>query len=79
MRRNLIVKPKKLLRPILAKFAKIGDPTKALEALEMMTKIDQKKLIDAGAVDQVRADITKSFQTSWMKRITSQNAGRSAL
>jgi hypothetical protein len=28
----------------------------------MMTKIDQKKLIDAGAVDQVRADITKSFQ-----------------
>ena len=27
-----------------------------------MTKIDQKKLIDAGAVDQVKADITKSFQ-----------------
>ena len=47
----------------LANFAKIGDPTKALEALEMMTKIDQKKLIDAGAVDQVKADITKSFQT----------------
>lgn len=47
----------------LAKFSGITDPTKALEALEMMTKIDQKKLIDAGAVDQVRADITKSFQT----------------
>ncbi|WP_446915458.1 DUF6651 domain-containing protein, partial [Klebsiella pneumoniae] len=31
-------------------------------ALDMMTKIDQKKLIDAGAVDQVKADITKSFQ-----------------
>lgn len=46
----------------LAKYAKIGDPAKALEALEMMTKIDQKKLIDAGAVDQVKADITKSFQ-----------------
>ncbi|MCP6457108.1 hypothetical protein NL495_28670, partial [Klebsiella pneumoniae] len=46
----------------LAKFAKIGDPAKALEALDMMTKIDQKKLIDAGAVDQVKADITKSFQ-----------------
>ena len=41
----------------LAKFAKIGDPAKALEALEMMTKIDQKKLIDAGAVDQVKADV----------------------
>ncbi|MFV8936653.1 DUF6651 domain-containing protein [Serratia fonticola] len=47
----------------LAKFASITDPAKALEALEMMTKIDQKKLIDAGAIDQVRADITKSFQT----------------
>lgn len=47
----------------LAKFSGITDPTKALEALEMMTKIDQKKLIDAGAVDQVKADITKSFQT----------------
>lgn len=47
----------------LAKFANITDPAKALEALDMMTKIDQKKLIDAGAIDQVRADITKSFQT----------------
>ena len=46
----------------LAKFSGITDPAKALEALEMMTKIDQKKLIDAGAVDQVKADITKSFQ-----------------
>ena len=46
----------------LAKFAGNSDPTKALEALEMMTKIDQKKLIDAGAVDQVRAEITKVYQ-----------------
>ncbi len=46
----------------LSKFANITDPAKALEALEMMTKIDQKKLIDAGAVDQVKAEITKSFQ-----------------
>ena len=37
------MKPKKLLKPVSAKFAKIGDPAKALEALEMMTKIDQKK------------------------------------
>lgn len=47
----------------LAKFAGISDPAEALEAIEMMTKIDQKKLIDAGAVDQVKAEITKSFQT----------------
>ncbi|HEG4382297.1 TPA: hypothetical protein SD291_002186 [Klebsiella pneumoniae] len=46
----------------LAKFSGIADPTKALEALDMMTKIDQKKLLDAGAVDQVKAEITKSFQ-----------------
>ena len=46
----------------LAKFSGITDPAKALEALEMMTKIDQKKLIDAGAVDQVKAEITKVFQ-----------------
>lgn len=46
----------------LAAFANISDPVKALEALDMMTKIDQKKLIDAGAVDQVKAEITKSFQ-----------------
>ncbi|KFD19694.1 hypothetical protein GTPT_1625 [Tatumella ptyseos ATCC 33301] len=46
----------------LAKFSGISDPSKALEALEMMTKIDQKKLIDAGSVDQVKAEITKSFQ-----------------
>lgn len=46
----------------LATFSGITDPAKALEALEMITKIDQKKLIDAGAVDQVKAEITKSFQ-----------------
>lgn len=32
----------------LAKFAAIEDPKKAIEALEMLLKIDQKKLIDAG-------------------------------
>lgn len=47
----------------LSKFAGISDPAKALEALETLTKIDQKKLIDAGAVDQVKAEITKVFQT----------------
>lgn len=47
----------------LAAFAGITDPKKALEALETMTKIDQKTLLDAGAVDQVKAEITKAFQT----------------
>ncbi|CAI1684303.1 DUF6651 domain-containing protein [Serratia fonticola] len=46
----------------LSKFSGITDPAKALDALETLTKIDQKKLIDAGAVDQVKAEITKAFQ-----------------
>lgn len=54
---------KELAEANLAKFSGITDPTKALEALDMMTKIDQKKLIDAGSVDQVKAEITKVFQT----------------
>lgn len=56
----------------LAAFANISDPAKALEALDMMTKIEQKKLIDAGAVDQVKAEITKSFQ-SQLDEATSKN------
>ncbi|WP_213993859.1 DUF6651 domain-containing protein [Sodalis sp. dw_96] len=47
----------------LKKFSGIDDPAKALEALQTLTKIDQKKLIDAGAVDQVKEQITKAFQT----------------
>lgn len=60
----------------LAKFAKIGDPAKALEALEMMTKIDQKKLIDAGAVDQVKADRGIHFRSLTDSIDTSTPAGR---
>lgn len=37
------------------------DPVKAREAIEMLSKIDQKKLIDAGKVDEVRAQITNEF------------------
>lgn len=56
----------------LAKFAGITDPAKAIEALELVTKIDQKKLIDAGDVDQVKAEITKSFQAQ-LDEATNQN------
>lgn len=47
----------------LSQFSGIADPAKALDALEMLTKIDQKKLIDAGEVDKVKEQITKVFQT----------------
>lgn len=43
-----------------AKFAGI-DPVKAKEALETVSKIDAKTLIDAGEVDRVKAEIAKTF------------------
>jgi len=39
----------------------ISDPAAALTALETLAKLDQKKLIDAGEVDRVRADISKAY------------------
>lgn len=46
-----------------SKFAGITDPAAAIAALEIVSKIDQKKLIDAGRVDEVRAEITKNYET----------------
>lgn len=53
---------KEALEKQLGAFAGIDDPAKAKEAIELMTKLDQKKLIDAGAVDQVKAEITKVYE-----------------
>ena len=39
------------------------DPEKYQEAIEALEKIDQKKLIDAGEVDRVKADVSKGFET----------------
>jgi hypothetical protein len=47
----------------LAKFAGIADPAAAVAALDTVSKIDQKKLIDAGEVDRVRSEISKGFET----------------
>ena len=38
------------------------DATKAREALEMVSKLDANKLIDAGKVDEVKAEITSKLQ-----------------
>ena len=37
------------------------DPAKAREAIEKLSKIDQKTLIDAGEVDRVRQEISQQF------------------
>lgn len=44
---------------------KIGDldPVKAREALETVSKLDKKTLIDAGEVDKVRESMRSEFQT----------------
>ena len=38
------------------------DPDKAREAMETLSKLDQKKLIDAGQIDVVKSEISKSYE-----------------
>jgi len=38
------------------------DPEAARTALDTVSKIDQKKLIDAGEIDRVRSDISKGYE-----------------
>lgn len=40
----------------------VGDPAVALKAIETLKSLDQKKLIDAGEVDKVKAEVTKAMQ-----------------
>jgi hypothetical protein len=42
-------------------FEGIEDPTKALEALNIVKNLDTKKLIDAGKVDEIKAEAKKAF------------------
>lgn len=43
-------------------FKDIKDPAAAVKALETVSKLDQKRLIDAGEVDRVRHEISTQFQ-----------------
>jgi len=47
----------------LKSFAGIDDPLKALAALDTISKLDHKKLVDAGEVDKVRAEIAKVYDS----------------
>lgn len=47
----------------LKAFEGIADPASAIKALETVSNLDQKKLIDAGEVEKVKAEISKAFQT----------------
>lgn len=63
----------------LAKFAAIEDPKKAIEALEMLSKIDQKKLIDAGQVDRKGRYYEKLSAAIRRRKATLSDAGEAAL
>ncbi|EXF95794.1 hypothetical protein HK44_020615 [Pseudomonas fluorescens HK44] len=46
----------------LKAFEGITDGAAAKKALELVSKLDQKKLVDAGEIDVVRTEISKAFQ-----------------
>lgn len=46
------------------------DAQQAKQAIELMSKVDQKKLIDAGEVDKVRAEISQSFTAQMAEKDT---------
>lgn len=58
----------------VAAFEGIDDPEAAKAALETVSRIDAKKLIDAGKVDEVKAEITRQFE----KRISDATAAAEA-
>ena len=47
----------------LKKFEGIEDPEEARKAIETMSNLDKKKLIDAGEVEKVKAEVQKAMQS----------------
>lgn len=58
----------------LKSFEGIEDPAKAREALETVSKLDAKKLIDAGQVDTVRAEVNKAWESKYSEAEKRANA-----
>ncbi len=46
----------------IRKFDGLEDPAEALKAIETVKNLDQKKLIDAGEVDKVKAEVQKVYE-----------------
>lgn len=59
----------------LKAFEGITDPAAALKAVETLGSLDQKKLIDAGEVEKVKAEIAKTYQ----EKLDAAEASRIAL
>lgn len=47
---------------LVKQFDGISDPQAAIKALQTVANLDMKKLVDAGEVDKVKAEISKAFE-----------------
>lgn len=63
----------------LKAFEGITDPAAAMKALATVSNLDQKKLIDAGEVETVKAEITKGFTEKLTTLQAERDADRAAL
>lgn len=50
------------LKAKLKSYDGIDDPESARKALDMISKLDQKKLVEVGEIDRVRAEIAKGYE-----------------
>lgn len=58
----------------LKPFEGIADPAAALKALETVSTLDMKKLVDAGEVEKVKMEISKAFETKLTEATTKSAA-----
>lgn len=63
----------------LKKFDGIDDPAAALKAIETVGNLDKKKLIDAGEVEKVKADIRQSYEAKLAEAQKLADEAKSAL
>ena len=54
----------------LKTFEGIADPAAAIKALETVSNLDHKKLVDAGEVEKVKAEISKAFEAKLTEATT---------
>lgn len=60
-------------------FEGIEDADAARKALETVKNLDQKKLVDAGEIDSVKAEISKAYETKLAEANTAREAAENAL
>lgn len=63
----------------LKAFEGIADPVAAIKALDTVSNLDAKKLIDAGEVEKVKGEITKAFEAKLTEATTKAQTLEQAL